>query len=145
MALTLHTIKPARGSKHKEKRVGRGNASGHGTFSTRGIKGQRARTSGRGGLHYKGMKAMIMSIPKKRGFRSLNEKSSVLNIRDLDERFDGGEITPQILREKKLVGKIKNGVKILGSGKTNKKFIVKGCEISAQAKEKIEKAGGIVK
>lgn len=146
MALSFHTIKPAKGSKHNKKRVGRGNASGHGTYATRGLKGQKSRSGGRGGLKYKGMKPMLLAIPKKRGFNSLNKKPSILNIKDLDVKFnDGAKITPKTLQEAKLVSKISNGVKILGNGETKKKFIVEECMVSKSAKEKIEKAGGKIK
>lgn len=146
MALNFHTIKPAKGSKHRKKRIGRGNASGHGTYSTRGMKGQKSRTGGRGGLKYKGMKQIILSIPKKRGFKSLEQKPEILNIDILDKKFDdGSKINPKILHEAKIISKIIKGVKILGNGETKKKFIIKGCSVSRSAKEKIEKAGGEIK
>lgn len=146
MPLSLHTIKPARGSKKRKKRVGRGNASGHGTYATRGLKGQRSRSGGKGGLKYKGMKRMLLSVPKKRGFKSIHEKPAILNIKDLDSKFkDGAKINPKILRETKLISKISKGVKILGKGETKKKFVVVGCDVSKSAKEKIEKNGGEIK
>ncbi|NQU83880.1 MAG: uL15 family ribosomal protein, partial [Parcubacteria group bacterium] len=84
--------------------------------------------------------------PKKRGFNSLHDKPEVLNIKDLENKFDdGAKITPKALQEVKLVSKISKGVKILGNGETKKKFIVSGCDVSKSAKEKLEKAGGTVK
>ncbi|MEA3272129.1 MAG: 50S ribosomal protein L15 [Patescibacteria group bacterium] len=146
MPLALHTIKPAKGSKRNKKRVGRGNASGHGTYSTRGLKGQRSRSGGKGGLKYKGMKQMLLSVPKKRGFKSLKPKPEVLNINDLDAKFnDNAKITPKTLRESGLISKIDKGVKILGKGETEKKFTIIGCDVSKSAREKIEKSGGIIK
>jgi len=145
MTLGLHTIKPARGSKKQVRRVGRGHGSGRGTTAGRGTKGQRARTGGRGGLKYFGMKNIVLSLPKKRGFKSLTEKPEVLNILDLDAKFnDGGEITPAILKKNGLI-KNSGSVKILGVGETNKKFVIFGCQLSKTAKEKIEKAGGSFK
>lgn len=146
MTLSLHTIKPADGSKKKKKRVGRGNASGHGTYSTRGLKGQRSRSGGKGGLKYMGMKRMLLSSPKKRGFKSIHPKPEVLNIKDLDNKFDNNaKITLKTLREIGLVSKINKGVKILGKGETKKKFFVSECSVSASAKKKIEDAGGEIK
>lgn len=146
MSLSLHTIKPAKGSKRSKKRVGRGNASGHGSYSTRGIKGQKARSGGRGGLKYKGMKAMLLSIPKKRGFKSMRKKSEILNINDLDKKFeDNTRITLKVLQKSGMISKIKNGVKILGDGETKKKFVISGCDVSKSAREKIEGAGGSIR
>ena len=144
MSIGLHTIKPAKGSKKKVRRVGRGHGSGRGTTAGRGTKGQRARTGGRGGLKYFGMKGIVLSLPKKRGFRALTAKSEVTNIRNLDAAFkDGAEITPAILKKAGLIKDTKS-VKILGDGETNKKFTVSGCLLSKSAKEKLEKAGGTV-
>jgi large subunit ribosomal protein L15 len=145
MTLGLHTIKPARGSKKGVRRVGRGHGSGRGTTAGRGTKGQRARSGGRGGLKYFGMKGIVLSLPKKRGFRALTAKSEVTNVRNLDAAFkDGAEITPVVLKKAGLIKDTKS-VKLLGDGETNKKFAVSGCQLSKTAKEKIEKAGGSVK
>ncbi len=141
--LTLHNLKPAEGSRKKVQRVGRGGKRG--TYSGRGLKGQKARSGGKRGLQLKGLKKMIQSIPKKRGFRSINLKPEIVNIKQLNINFkDNDEITPKILVEKKLISKNKNGVKILGDGELKKKLIIKGCIVSKSAKEKIEKAGGKV-
>lgn len=145
MTIGLHTIKPSKGSKKRVRRVGRGHGSGRGTTAGRGTKGQRARTGGRGGLKYFGMKNIVLSLPKKRGFKSLFTKPEILNIRDLDNAFkDGVEITPAVLKKGGLIKDVKR-VKILGDGEINKKLTVYGCQFSKSAKEKIEKAGGTVK
>ncbi len=145
MALKLYNLRPASGSKHKGKRIGRGHGSGHGTYSTRGAKGQRARTGGSGGLKFKGMKASILSIPKLGGFRSLVAKKAIVNLKDLENKFSNDEIiTPGKLLEKGLIKSSKAGVKILGEGKLTKKLIIKGCLISDSAKQAVEKAGGTV-
>lgn len=145
MSIGLHTIKPAKGSKKRVRRVGRGHGSGRGTTAGRGTKGQRARTGGRGGLKYFGMKHIVLALPKKRGFRGLNVKPEVLNIRDLDAKFkDGANITSAVLKKSGLIKNAKN-VKILGDGETNKKFIVSGCQLSKSAKEKLEKVGGTIR
>lgn len=141
MSLALHTIKAAKGAKHKKKIIGRGNASGHGTYSTRGQKGQKSRSGGSKGLKRKGLRQLILSFPKMRGFKSIHPKPAVLNLKDL-EKISGNIITPKIILENGLVREIKNGVKILGDGEIKRAVTVKECEVSGSAREKIEKAGG---
>ncbi len=142
MPLTLSTIKPFPKSKKKIKRVGRGLGS-KGTYSGRGQKGQRARSGGKKGLKLNGLKKMLLGIPKMRGFRSLYPKKLAVNVGDLDRKFkDGDKINPRALLEKRLIDRMKAGVKILGKGDLNKKLFIEGCAVSGSAKEKIEKAGG---
>ncbi len=121
MSLSLHTIKPAKGSTKKRKRVGRGNASGHGTYSTRGLKGQKSR-SGVSNLKRLGFKATLRRIPKKRGFKSLKAKFQVVNLKDINKSFkDGDTISPEILFAKGLVVNKDARTKILGTGELNLK------------------------
>jgi len=142
MSLTLHTIKSFPKSRKKSKRIGRGLASG-GTYSGKGQKGQRARSGGRKGLKLKGMKQMLLGVPKVRGFKSPYPKMAVVNVGDLDKKFkDGDKISPQILKKIGLASYIDGGVKILGTGEISKKLIFSGLAFSGSAKEKIEKAGG---
>ena len=116
MSLSLHTLKPAKGSTKKRKRVGRGNASGHGTYSTRGQKGQRSR-SGVSNLKRLGMKMTLMRTPKKKGFKSLKPKDQVVNIVDINANYKDGEmVSPKTLFKKGLIDDVKIGVKILGKG-----------------------------
>ncbi len=144
MSLALHTIKPFSGSKKKVKRVGRGLGS-TGTYSGRGQKGQKARSGGKKGLKLMGIRRLLLSTPKSRGFKSPYKKMVVVNVSDLEKKFkDGDKVTPQTLLEKGLVGKMKAEVKILGDGELKKKLIIEDCAVSASAKEKIEKAGGKV-
>lgn len=144
MSLTLHTIKPFSKSRKKKKRIGRGLGSG-GTYSGKGQKGQRARSGGRKGLKLKGLKQMLLGIPKTRGFKSPYPKMAVVNLGDLDKKFkDGEKITPQILKKAGLANNIENGVKILGKGEMTQKIIFEGFHFSGSAKEKVEKAGGHV-
>jgi large subunit ribosomal protein L15 len=145
MALTLHNLKPAKGAKKKAKRIGRGLGSGHGTYSTRGLKGQRSRTGGKGGLKLKGIKANIQNTPKLGGFRSLKPKLAIVNLVDLENNFSNGDIvTAGKLIEKGLIKSAVNGIKVLGMGKITKKLTVKVNKISQSAKEMVEKAGGQV-
>lgn len=145
MALSLHNLKPTGNSRKKRKRVGRGNASGYGTYSTRGIKGQRARSGGKGGLKIKGFRDRLLNTPKTRGFKSHQAKPVCLNLKDIDINFKSGEkISPRVLKQKGLISKINTGVKILGEGELKKKLVFENCQFSKSAKEKIEKAGGSI-
>lgn len=141
--LSLHTIKPAFGAKKKKTIVGRGGKRG--TYSGRGSKGQRARSGGRKNLKRLGMRKLMEQTPKLRGFKSRRPRPAILNVVDLNSKFkDGDTITALILQERGLVDIIKHGVKILGNGEIKIKVAVKGCRLSASAKEKIEKAGGSI-
>ena len=112
--LRLDNLKPGKGSVKKEKRVGRGNASGHGTYSGRGQKGQKSR-AGVGGLKRLGMKSSLLQIPKVRGFKSKKPKNQPVNLSDLNINFkDGAEINPKTLLGKGLIKDAKFPVKILG-------------------------------
>lgn len=146
MTLGLHNLKPNHNSKKKIKRIGRGNASGHGTYSTRGLKGQKARSGGRSGLKQKGWRHILLSTPKLRGFKSLYSKKQIVSIGDLEKNFnDGAKVNPLVLLEKNLIENAHFPVKILGDGELKKRIEVNGCLISAAAKEKIEKIGGQIK
>ncbi len=144
MSLTLHSIKPARGSRKSRKRVGRGLGS-KGSYSGRGVKGQRARSGGRSGLQLLGIRPLMLKLPKRRGFGSLSPKPEVVSASALAKVFkDGATVTPKILLAKGLVGDTKNGVKILGGGELKMKLTVRGCAVSAGAKAQIEQAGGSI-
>ncbi len=141
--ITLDNLKISRGSKRKAKRVGRGNASGHGTYSTRGLKGQRSRSGGRKGLKRFGLNSMVRNKPKIGGFKSLYVKPEVVNLDQLEARFNAGEIVNvKRLIEKNLISSPKNGVKVLGKGKLTKKLTVAANSFSETAKDAIIKAGG---
>lgn len=147
MTLSLHTIQPAKGSKKKKKRVGRGGKRG--TYAGKGLKGQKAR-SGTSGFKRRGMKPLVEATPKLRGFKSKKAKPEILNLDKLNKYFsDGDKVSPKILAKKGLVDPAKSppaggshGVKILGNGEIKVKLVVEGCAVSASAKEKIEKKGG---
>jgi large subunit ribosomal protein L15 len=144
MALTLHTIKPNKGAKKSRKRVGRGDAS-CGTYSGRGLKGQRSRSGGKAGLKRKGMQRIILSMPKQKGFKSGRKEAETVNVNEIAQSFpNGAKVTPETLKQKGLVTKIQNGVKVLGRGSIGIKITVTDCAVSASAKEKIEQAGGSV-
>lgn len=142
--MKLHELKPAEGSTKKRKRVGRGESSGLGKTSGRGANGQNARSGGgtRPGFEG-GQMPLIRRIPK-RGFNNIFRVDySVVKLEDLNRFEDGAEITPELLKEARLVRKLeKGGVKILGNGSIDKKLTVKAHKFTQSATEKIEAAGG---
>ncbi len=141
--MQLHQLKPSK--KKAKKRVGRGGS--HGTTATRGTKGQKAR-SGRGkGSAFEGTKTPLWRrTPKLKGFKSIYAKNNIVNVSNLEDNFqDGDVISAKILLEKGLISKIKPRVKVLGNGDLKKKFIIDGCLVSKSAEEKIRKMGGEIK
>ena len=143
MSLTLHTLKPARGSRTRRFRVGRGNASGSGTTAGRGTKGQRARSGGRNKLKLKGIKQMLLRIPKNRGFTSGIIHPHAVTFEQLDRWYKGGErVVLADLQKRHLVPANVPGIKIINTGTITKKLIFVNASASAEAKKAIEKAGG---
>ena len=127
------------------KRVGRGPGSGMGKSATRGENGQKSRS----GVSIKpwfegGQSPMFRRIPK-RGFNNarFTTKFATINLSDLDKYFkDGDVVTPEVLRERKIIKKQLNGVKVLADGNLTKKLTVKANRFSSVAVTKIESAGG---
>jgi large subunit ribosomal protein L15 len=144
--MRLHTLKPRPGARHRVKRLGCGESSGHGKTSGKGHKGQKARSGGSIRLGFEGgQMPLIRRIPK-RGFNNAAFKISFapVNVETL-EKFDfTGVIDEKALRAAGLVNGPAHGVKILGGGNLKKKISVKVHAISAEARTKIEKAGGEV-
>jgi large subunit ribosomal protein L15 len=144
--LQAHTLKPARGAKHRTKKVGRGNASGHGTSSGRGGKGQTARSGGSRGSQRLGFKFLLQSTPKLRGFKSIHTKPAEVYFDVLEKNFsDGDTVSVATLKEKKLISRDAEAAKILSSGNLTKKLIVSGVLSSKGAAEKIKSLGGEIK
>lgn len=138
----LHQLPKSKTYKRR-KRVGRGDSSGHGNQSTRGGKGQTARSGGAGGLKLKGLKRLVSRFPKQGGFQSIYPKKETVSIGDLNQKFkDGDIITPVKLFQADLIATVKNGVKILGDGALTKKLEIRSCLVSKSAIKAIEKAGG---
>ncbi len=130
------------GAKKARVRRGRGNASG-GNYSGRGMKGQRARTGGRSGLKFRGVKAYLLRIPKARGFKSGEEKNIPINLGTLNKCFNDGEmVSLKSLVRLGLIIRGQKNVKILAKGELTKKLQVKIDNLSARAKEAILAAGG---
>ncbi len=143
--MQLHQISPIQKQKTK-KRVGRGGA--HGTFSGRGVKGQKSRA---GAKIRPAWRDLIKQIPKRRGYKFKPAASSqlIINLVILNKAFKEGEVvSPESLLSRQLISRIKGripDIKILGNGEINKKLILKGLKISRSAREKIKKAGGEIK
>lgn len=146
MLLKIHSLKSSRGAKHRKKRVGRGNASGHGTYSGRGCKGQRARSGGKSGLRRKGFRSLMLSTPKLRGFHSLKRKPETVCLGDLDKRYIEGEtVDLRSLKEKGMIHINARAVKVLRKGALTKKLVISGLGLTKGAAEQIQAAGGEIK
>ncbi len=145
--MRLHDIKPRPGAKHRRKRLGSGESSGLGKTCGRGHKGQKSRSGGGVRTSFEGGQMPLYRRLPKRGFNNAQFKTvhAVVNVGMLEERFEAGtEITEELLREARLIKGRYDGLKILGTGDLSKKFSITADNVSASAKEKIEKAGGAV-
>jgi large subunit ribosomal protein L15 len=141
--MKLHELKPAEGSRHDRKRVGRGIGSGHGKTAGKGHKGQNARSGGGVRPGFEGGQTPLFRRLPKRGFTNINRKEyAVVNLDALNRFEEGTEVTPELLIETGVVRNEKAGIKILAKGKVEKKLTVKAHKFSSAAKEAIEAAGG---
>ncbi|MFL2665314.1 MAG: 50S ribosomal protein L15 [Dehalococcoidia bacterium] len=138
---SLHQLKS---NKKNRKRVGRGNGSGHGTFSGRGSKGQKQRGSVPF-LFEGGQLPLIKKLPHMRGFNNIfKTKYSVINLDTLNQFDDGSNISKDSLVQKNIIKNKKNKLKILAGGKLTKKLNITANHFSKSAKEQIESLGGSV-
>ncbi|MCS7047792.1 MAG: 50S ribosomal protein L15 [Verrucomicrobiae bacterium] len=142
--MRLHNLKPRPGAKHRRKRLGCGESSGHGKTSGRGGKGQTARSGGTIRLGFEGGQMPLLRRIPKRGFnnRAFRTEFAVVNVEDLNEFPDGAVVTPQELLAARLISKLEDGVKILGDGELTRRLTVQAQRFSRSAREKIAKAGG---
>ena len=142
--LTLDTLKPARGSKKKRKRVGRGPGSGLGKTSGRGHKGQNSRSGGGVKPWFEGGGFPLALRLPKRGFKNIRrQEAQVVNVGDLG-RVSGDEITPETLVSAGLVKRAARPIKLLANGELDRAFTVRDISVSRSAAEKITAAGGSV-
>lgn len=144
--MKLHDLKPQTGSRHRRKRLGCGNASGHGKTSGKGHKGQKARSGGTIREGFEGGQMPLHRRLPKRGFNNIafGTDYHVVNLSAIEQRFaDGDEVTGDSLREKGLVTR-RGLVKVLGNGDLSRKLTVRVDKVSAAARAKIEAAGGTV-
>ena len=139
-----HTLKPSPKSKQKRKRVGRGDGSGYGTYSGRGIKGQKSRSGGgvRPGFEG-GQLPLYLRLPTLRGFTNIFRREySVVNVQQLNTFTENTTVTPENIVEIGLVKNKRALIKILGTGALLKPLNISAHKFSKTAKEKIEAAGG---
>ena len=144
--MQAHQLKPPPGAKHAKKRIGRGNSAGQGTYSGRGLKGQKARAGNKPRRFFEGGQTRLFKkLPFRRGFRNpFRVEYQPVNLDDLQRFDDGAAVTPELLKEKGILRSIRMPVKILASGELTKKLSVTAHRFSLAAKEKIEAAGGTV-
>lgn len=146
MALALNNLKPAEGSTHKKKRVGRGPGSGLGKTAGRGHKGQKSRSGYSSKIGFEGGQMPLQRRLPKRGFTNIFKKKWLeVGLDKLEENFNAGdEITPEILHERGLIKKAKHDLVILGSGEVSKALKISAHRFTKSAREKIEQAGGSI-
>lgn len=144
--ITQHSLRPNPGSRKKSKAFGRGDGSGHGSFSGRGGKGQTARSGGKRKAGFEGGQTpLLRRIPKLKGFKNPNKVPfQVINVESLNKFDDGAELNLVAFYENELISHKNRPIKILGNGELQKKLIVKADACSASAKQKIEAKGGSV-
>ena len=144
--IRLHNMQTRPGSKHRVKRLGCGESSGHGKTSGKGHKGQKARSGGSLRLGFEGGQMPLIRRLPKRGFNNaaFHKTYAVVNLSDLSSFKEGTVVNEQLLRESKLVRGNGAGLKILGDGELKHALSIEADKVSASAREKIEKAGGSV-
>jgi large subunit ribosomal protein L15 len=145
--MKLHELRPAKGSTHKVKRIGRGDGSGHGGTSTKGTKGGQSRSGYKSKMAHEGGQMPIQRRIPKRGFTNFNRvEYKVLNlgqIEQLSEKYSITEFSPENLYINGLIAQ-NDRIKILGNGELKGKFTFKVNAVSEKAKSAIEAAGGTV-
>jgi large subunit ribosomal protein L15 len=142
--ITLSTLKPAKGSHRTRKRVGRGPGSGLGKTAGKGHKGHKARTGGGTNPGFEGGQMPMFRRLPKRGFTNpYKVRAQTVNLRQL-AKLSVTELNPNTLHAAGLVGQPHQPIKLLGTGDADRAYQVKGLALSAQARTKIEAAGGSV-
>jgi large subunit ribosomal protein L15 len=141
--MKIEDIKPAPGSRKRNKRVGRGIGSGHGKTSCKGHKGQKARSGGTKGPGFEGGQMPLQRRLPKRGFKNrFAIEYAIINLKDIARVQDADVITPEVLVEKGIIKDLKNGIKVLGNGDIQRPLTIKADAFSASAISKISAAGG---
>ena len=142
--MLAHELGSPKGARRPRKRVGRGNASGKGTYSSRGLKGQKARSGRKPKLGFEGGQTkLIKRLPHRRGFvNPFRTEYSPVNLIELERFQEGTEVTPQLLLDTGVVRSKRRPMKILGNGSISKPLNVWAHKFSQSARQKIEAAGG---
>ena len=144
--MRLHNLKPRPGAKHRVKRLGIGESSGHGKTSGKGHKGQKARSGGSIRLGFEGGQMPLIRRLPKRGFNNaaFHKNYAIVNVSDLAELSAGTVVNEEMLRESKMIRGNVVGLKVLGNGELKNALTIEAHKVSASAREKIEGAGGTV-
>ena len=143
--MDLSQLKPPAGAIKKRKRIGRGDGSGHGGTSTKGHKGQKARSGGKVRRGYEGGQMPLARRLPKRGFRNVFRKEiMVINLDQLNVFPQGAVVDAAALLESGILKKTGDAIKLLGKGSVDRALSVKINLVSRSAKEKIEAAGGSI-
>jgi large subunit ribosomal protein L15 len=144
--MRLHNLRPRPGSRHRVKRLGCGESSGHGKTSGKGHKGQKARSGGSIRLGFEGGQMPLIRRLPKRGFNNaaFHKTYAIINLDALNAFKAGTVVNEQALRESNLIRGHFVGIKILGDGELKHGLKIEADKISASAREKIEKAGGTI-
>ncbi len=144
--MRIGDLKPSKGAKKNRKRVGCGPGSGHGKTSCRGHKGQNSRSGGGVPAGFEGGQIPLQRRLPKRGFTNIfRVEKQILNVRDLEAKFDANtEITVEVLLERGVISNLNHPVKLLGEGELSKSMKVTVHACSKKAREIVEKAGGEV-
>lgn len=144
MPISLNSIRPAKGSTHKKKRVGRGPGSGTGKTAGRGEKGQKSRSGYSSKIGFEGGQMPLHRRLPKRGFTNIFKKRWLeVGLAALERSFEANEeVTPDVLHERGIIKKAKHDVVVLGNGELSKPLRISAHRFTRSAREKIEKAGG---
>jgi len=141
--MKLYELSPSPGSVKEAKRKGRGHASGNGKTAGRGHKGQKARSGGGVRPGFEGGQMPLQRRLPKRGFTNIFAKEYVeINVSQLDRFTDGSVVTPELLKQERVISKIRDGVVVLGRGEITKNLTVQASRFSKSAEDKIVAAGG---
>jgi large subunit ribosomal protein L15 len=146
MSLSLNDLHPAKGSTHKKKRVGRGPGSGLGKTYGRGEKGQKSRSGYSMKIGFEGGQMPLHRRLPKRGFTNIFKKKWIeVSLAALEKHFaDSDDVTPEVMHHRGIIKKAKHDIVVLGNGDVSKSLKVSAHRFTRSAREKIEKAGGVV-
>ena len=143
--MKLNELKPTEGARFTTKRLGRGQGSGQGKTSGKGHKGQNARSGGGVAIGFEGGQTPLYKRIPMRGFTNMTRKEyAIVNVEALNCFDDGATVDFALLKEKGLVKKKLDGLKILGNGKLEKKLTIRANKFTKSAQKAIEEAGGTV-
>ena len=144
--MRLHNLQPRPGARHRVKRLGCGESSGHGKTSGKGHKGQKARSGGSIRLGFEGGQMPLIRRLPKRGFNNaaFHKTYAIVNLSDLSEFKAGTAVNEQVLRDAKLIRGDFVGIKLLGEGELKHALTIEVDKISESARAKVDKAGGTI-